>query len=95
MVVALNEAGHLDWSDWAATLGRSLEANATTDNGEDGYYTAWLDALEEILDRSGLIGERERLARVAAWDRAAQATPHGEPITLDRAGQSTPDRTAI
>lgn len=83
MVVALNEAGHLDWSDWAATLARALEANATTDNADDDYYTAWLDALEEILDRSGLIDERERLARVAAWNRAAQATPHGEPITLD------------
>ena len=95
MVVALNEAGHLDWSDWAATLSRALEANATTDNTEDAYYTAWLDALEEILDRSGLIGEQERLARVQAWDRAARATPHGQPIRLDRGRQTTPDRNAI
>ncbi len=94
MVVALNEAGHLDWSDWAATLGRALEANATTENAEDAYYTAWLDALEQILDQRGLIGGPERLARVAAWDRAARATPHGEPITLDRDGQMTPDRNA-
>ena len=91
MVVALNEAGHLDWSDWAATLGRALEASTTSGNGEDAYYTAWLRALEEILDRSGLIGERERLARVEAWDRAAQATPHGEPITLDRRQPPLPD----
>lgn len=91
MVVALNEAGHLDWSDWATTLGRALEASLTVDDAEDAYYTAWLDALEEILNQSGLIGERERLARVEAWDRAAQATPHGEPITLDRAGPQPPD----
>ena len=94
MVVALNEAGHVDWSEWAATLGRALEPNSPTDDTEDAYYTAWLRALEEILDQSGLIGERERLARVAAWDRAARATPHGEPITLDRDRQTTPARTA-
>jgi nitrile hydratase accessory protein len=95
LVVALNEAGHLDWSDWAAALGRALEAEPPADDAEDAYYAAWLAALEQILDRAGLVPASERLARVDAWDRAARATPHGEPITLDRAGQNTPASTAM
>ncbi len=33
---------------------------------------------------AGLIGPSERLDRIAAWDRAARATPHGQPIDLSR-----------
>ena len=40
--------------------------------------------VEWLLADIGTIPEAERLDRVDAWDRAAKATPHGEPIVLGR-----------
>ena len=48
------------------------------------YYRQWLATLEQLLAEIGTIPEDERLQRVDAWDRAARATPHGEPIELGR-----------
>lgn len=86
MAVALNERGLLAWNDWAEALGAELRrAESTGDaDGEDGYYRAWLSALERLVAERGLVGEAERREREAAWHRAARATPHGEPIVLGR-----------
>ena len=35
----------------------------------------------------GTLSHDERIARRDAWDRAARATPHGEPIVLGREKQ--------
>lgn len=89
LAVALNERGLFTWSEWADALGAELrraEAAGETE-GEDGYYRAWLSALEGLLAEHGVVGEEERRRREAAWHRAAHATPHGQPITLDRAGE--------
>ena len=48
------------------------------------YYEQWLAALEKIVEAKGLMSQVERLNRVDAWDRAAHATPHGQPIELSR-----------
>jgi len=48
------------------------------------YYRQWLATLEGLLAEIGTVPEAERLDRVDAWDRAARATPHGEPIVLGR-----------
>ncbi|WP_373503583.1 nitrile hydratase accessory protein [Aestuariivirga sp.] len=79
MAVKLNEAGVFTWVEWAETLGAELKAQP-----ERPYYESWLAALERLVEAKGVMSEGERLARVDAWDRAAKATPHGQPITLSR-----------
>ncbi len=76
LAVALNEAGWLDWSDWSRAFG---EARA----GEGDYFADWLATLERILAERGVAPPEELRQLAAAWGRAAEATPHGQPITLD------------
>lgn len=80
MAVRLNEAGVFGWSEWAAILGAELAAHP-----DRPYYESWLATLERLVEAKGLMTGAERLTRVEAWDRAAHATPHGQPISLDRA----------
>ncbi len=84
MTVSLNARGVFTWTEWAETLGAEIAAAGEAATGEDAYYTAWLAALERLLAGKGVIAEPERAEREAAWDRAARATPHGEPIELGR-----------
>ena len=78
MVVKLHERGAFTWTEWAETLGREIRSS------DRPYYEHWLSALEKIAEAKGLMSNNERLERVAAWDRAAHATPHGQPIELSR-----------
>ncbi len=79
MAVKLNEAGVFQWDEWAETLGAELKAHP-----ERPYYESWLAALEILVEAKGVMTEAERLSRVEAWDRAARATPHGQPVSLSR-----------
>jgi nitrile hydratase accessory protein len=79
MAVKLNEAGVFAWNEWAETLGAELKAHPARP-----YYESWLAALERLVMAKGVLTEQERLARVDAWDRATKATPHGQPIELNR-----------
>jgi nitrile hydratase accessory protein len=85
LVVALNEAGVFDWSDWTEALAARLDPAA---EGEDAYYAAWLDALESLLAARGLASPDALRALAAAWTRAAEATPHGTPIELSNDPQA-------
>jgi nitrile hydratase accessory protein len=78
MAVKLNEAGVFQWSEWAETLGAELKAQP-----ERPYYESWLAALEKLVEARGVMTEEERRARVGDWERAAKATPHGQPIVLE------------
>ena len=79
MAVKLNEAGVFGWSEWAETLGAELKAAPGRP-----YYESWLAALERLAEAKGVTSREERAARIEAWDRAAKATPHGQPIRLSR-----------
>ena len=83
MTVALHRAGHCTWGEWAETLSRELKAQGPKQGG-DQYYLCWLTALEKITAAKNLTATPELLERKSAWDRAARATPHGEPIELGR-----------
>jgi nitrile hydratase accessory protein len=84
MAVALRERGLIDWGEWAQTLGeeiRRAQAAGDPDTGET-YYRHWLATLERIVAEKGLT-DPDTLARYrAAWDHAADRTPHGAPIEL-------------
>ena len=76
LAVALNEAGWLDWSDWSRAFG-------TTRADEGDYFADWVATLERILAERGVALPAEMGALSAAWARAAKATAHGQPISLD------------
>lgn len=81
MAVGLHAKGLFTWSEWAEALGREIAAAGPSDPPEN-YYRRWLAALEGLVEEKGAMTHEERLERIAAWDRAAHATPHGMPIEL-------------
>jgi nitrile hydratase accessory protein len=86
LAVALHDKGVFAWAEFAAALGAEIaRAEAAGDcRGADAYYVHWLAALERLAAEKGVVGRDSLLARKDAWDRAARATPHGEPIVLGR-----------
>ena len=84
MAVRLHEAGHFTWTEWAQALAeqiRTAQAAGDPDLG-DTYYQHWLATLEALVVAKGA-GDADELRRTAAaWDRAADRTPHGRPIEL-------------
>lgn len=92
MAIRLHEAGLFTWTEWAATLAaeiRAAQQRGDPDTG-DTYYHHWLAALEAIVVAKGAADRTALDAMRDAWDRAARATPHGLPITLE----NDPDRAA-
>ena len=76
IVVKLHERGLYTWSEWAETLGREIKSS------DRPYYESWLAALESIVETKAMMTNSERLDRITAWNEAAHATPHGQPIVL-------------
>jgi nitrile hydratase accessory protein len=86
MAVALQQRGLFTWTEWAERLAaeiRCAQAAGDPDRG-DTYYHHWLAALEKVIVEHGLLSASDLAERHDAWDRAARATPHGEPIVLGR-----------
>jgi nitrile hydratase accessory protein len=83
MIVSLNERGAFTWNEWAQALGKQLKSEI-----QENYYESCLKTLEKLVERNYILSHEERLDRIEAWDRAARATPHGQPITLSRNSQS-------
>lgn len=92
LALALHERGLFAWSDWTATLAATIaeaQAGGDPDCG-DGYYRHWLAALERVVTTRAVASAQALAARREAWQRAAAATPHGEPIELGRDGAPVP-----
>ena len=84
MTVALHKAGLFTWPEWADALSTEIkraQADGDPDHG-DTYYHHWLKALEGLIVAKGVADEALLHALRDAWDRAADATPHGQPIIL-------------
>ena len=85
MTVALHQTGLFTWPEWAEALSQEIkraQAEGDPDCG-DTYYDQWLNALEALVIAKGVADETLLAALRDAWDRAADATPHGEPIVLE------------
>jgi hypothetical protein len=70
--------------EWAAALAHEIkaaQAQGDPDTGET-YYRHWLAALETLVAVKSLASTAELSSRRDQWDRAARATPHGQPIEL-------------
>ncbi len=84
LALRCHEQGLFDWPSWAEALAATIR-----EEPELAYYRQWLLTLETLLARTGTVPDAERLQRIDAWNRAARATPHGEPIVLGRDTQDT------
>lgn len=86
MALELHRRGVFTWSEWATTLSAEIAAANARHEHDDGsrYYERWLAALEALVARKAVVGDAELADRIDAWDRAARATPHGQPVVLPR-----------
>ncbi len=90
MAVLLHERGLFTWPEWAEALAAEVRADtaAAPDDHGAAYYRSWLAALERLRIAKGL-ASNDGIARLAAaWQAAAEATPHGRPIVLPAEAQS-------
>lgn len=87
MTLSLHERGLFTWVEWADTLaGRIAAAQAAGDADlGDTYYQHWLAALEALVSAKGVSSPDGLALLQRAWDRAADRTPHGQPIVLSAA----------
>jgi nitrile hydratase accessory protein len=84
LALALHERGLFTWTEWAATLADEIkraQAAGDPDTGET-YYRHWLAALERLVMEKGIANDALLQRYQAAWDHAADRTPHGMPIEL-------------
>ncbi|WP_299868351.1 nitrile hydratase accessory protein [uncultured Hoeflea sp.] len=82
LAVALHERGLFTWSEWAQALSREVSRPDAAPDGSD-YYRHWLAALETLIAQKGVAGSELVDGIAASWQRAAHATPHGQPISLE------------
>ncbi len=84
IVLTLHERGLFTWSEWAAALAEEIaraQAAGDPDTGET-YYLHWLATLEKLVAEKGVTSTETLQRYRAAWDHAADRTPHGQPIEL-------------
>jgi nitrile hydratase accessory protein len=79
LVVAAVDRGLFTWPEWTQALSRVIAAQ-----GETGrYYAHWVKAFEQLLAERGVTQADEVGSVAAAWERAAEATPHGQPLRIE------------
>lgn len=84
MALSLHQGGLFSWPEWAAALAEQIRRAQDGGDADLGntYYHHWLAALEDLVARKGASSARELATYRDAWDRAADRTPHGQPIEL-------------
>ena len=85
LAVDAHAKGLFTWAEWAAALSAQIKAAQQAGDPDTGetYYSHWLATLEELTVSKGA-ASLDHLKQVqSAWDRAARATPHGQPIVLE------------
>ena len=84
LTMSLYERGLFTWPEWTVSLAAEIKCAQMAGDPDTGesYYRHWLAALERLVAEKG-VTDAASLARTRdAWDRAADRTPHGEPIVL-------------
>lgn len=86
LTVQLHAEGRFTWAEWAEALGQEIRRAQAAGDPDDGstYYNHWLAALERLATDKGLTDRAALSTRKAAWARAYEATPHGQPVELAR-----------
>jgi nitrile hydratase accessory protein len=84
LTVEAHSAGLFTWSEWTQALGAELAQGGDGRREPPGYYDRWLAAFEKLLTAKGVAVAGQLSGLQKDWDRAARATPHGQPIELKR-----------
>lgn len=89
LTVHLHDRGYFSWEDWVEVFSarihgapRMPDAASSAEHAE-GYYLAWLGALEQMLTDRDIAGAETLREMAETWRRAALATPHGTPILYE------------
>ena len=82
MVLALHSRGLFGWHKWAQALSTELKRPGALEDGSD-YYHRWVAALESLVAAKNVAKSTDVDDLAASWQRAAHATPHGQPIRLE------------
>jgi len=90
LVVQLQERGIFTAEEWAQALGSEIREALAKGGCRDGsdYYERWCEALEHLLIEKGLASHDGIDSLAASWARAAEATPHGQPILIENDPQA-------
>jgi nitrile hydratase accessory protein len=88
LTVHLQEQRIFTAHQWAEALSTELHKPGKHANGDD-YFQSWVDALCALLGALDILQPGEITEMKERWQRAAEATPHGQPITLGNASLST------
>lgn len=86
MTLMLHEQSVFTWTEWAATLAHEITAAQSAGDPDLGltYYHHWLNALEHLVVEKGVATPTSMQDMTRAWEAAARATPHGQPIVLGK-----------
>ncbi|MCY3878544.1 MAG: nitrile hydratase accessory protein [Rhodobacteraceae bacterium] len=85
LTAALNDSGVFSSQDWSDTLADQLAQTGVRQppfSNED-YFSAWLAALESLLDTKDLANAKDIDRLAGEWRLAYLSTSHGDPVTLD------------
>ena len=84
LAVTLHQRGLFTWPEWAQALAAQIAAAQAAVDADlgDTYYRHWLAALESLVVARGASSVAELARCRDAWERAADRTRHGQPITL-------------
>jgi len=84
MTLSLHQKGLFTWTEWAQALADQIKQAQLAGDADAGdtYYQHWLAALERLVAAKGLCSKAELNRYQIAWERAADRTPHGQPIEL-------------
>ena len=85
LAVDAHAKGLFTWSEWAAALSAQIKVAQMAGDPDTGetYYQHWLATLEGLTVSKGATSFDHLNQVQSAWDRAAKATPHGQPIMLE------------
>lgn len=82
MTVRLHEKGVFSWSEWAEALSHKLFKPGRRDDASD-YFDCWVAALSRLVTELSITSVDTLDDLTRSWQRAAEATPHGQPIRLE------------
>jgi nitrile hydratase accessory protein len=86
LAVHLNEQGLFSWSEWTQRFaGIAREIPLPPDQSESAaYWRNWILTLERMIAERGQGTPDQIEGLAAAWRKAFETTPHGQPVKLNK-----------
>ena len=84
LAIDAHARGLFSWPEWAAELSAQIKAAQAAGDPDTGetYYRHWLARLGGLTVQKGAASRAQLEPVQAAWNHAARATPHGQPVVL-------------